>query len=236
MKPGTDSCGSEQGQHKQNNYMFKGIIFDMDGTMVDNMMVHHRAWQRKLRELGLDMSIEEVKEKIHGINEEILERIFGGRFTPEERQQIAWEKEATYREIFKPDLKLIDGLPAFLAHIQTSGLPMAIGTAAPPENAEFVVDHLELGDYFSGVFHAGSVTKGKPDPEIFEKAAASMDLPVSDCLIFEDSVTGAEAAQRAGAKSVIVTTTHARKEFDKYDNILRFIDHYDGLTLDSLRS
>lgn len=216
--------------------MFKGIIFDMDGTMVDNMMVHHRAWQHKLRDLGLDMSIEEVKEKIHGINEEILERIFGDRFTREERRQIAWEKEATYREIFRPDLKLISGLPAFLDHIRATGLPMAIGTAAPPENADFVVDHLELREYFSGVFHAKSVTRGKPDPGIFEKAAASMDLPVADCLIFEDSVTGAEAAHRAGARSVIVTTTHARDEFAKYDNILRFIDHYEGLTLDSLTS
>jgi len=214
--------------------MFKGIIFDMDGTMVDNMMVHHRAWQRKLRDLGLDMSIEEVKEKIHGINEEILERIFGDRFNPEERRQIAWEKEATYREIFLPDLKLIDGLPGFLDHIRSSGIPMAIGTAAPPENAEFVVEHLDLRDYFSGVFHAKSVSKGKPDPEIFEKAAASMDLPVADCLIFEDSVTGAEAAHRAGARSVIVTTTHAREEFAKYDNIIRFIDHYEGLSLNDL--
>ncbi len=214
--------------------MFKGIIFDMDGTMVDNMMVHHRAWQHKLRDLGLDMSIEEVKEKIHGINEEILERIFGDRFNPEERRQIAWEKEATYREIFLPELRLIDGLPAFLDHIRHMGIPMAIGTAAPPENAEFVVKHLELSDYFSGVFHAQSVSKGKPDPEIFEKAAASMDLPAADCLIFEDSVTGAEAAHRAGARSVIVTTTHAREEFAKYDNILRFIDHYEGLSLNDL--
>jgi len=204
--------------------------------MVDNMMVHHRAWQRKLRNLGLDMTIGEVKEKIHGINEEILERIFGDRFTPEERRQIAWEKEATYREIFLPDLKLISGLPAFLNHIRATGLPMAIGTAAPPENAEFVVKHLDLRDYFSGVFHAKSVSKGKPDPEIFEKAAASMELPVADCLIFEDSVTGAEAAHRAGAQSVIVTTTHSKDEFAKYDNILRFIDDYRGLTLDTLTS
>lgn len=211
--------------------MYKGFIFDMDGTMVDNMMVHHRAWQRKLAELGLEMSLEEVKENIHGINEEILERIFGDRFTPEQRRRIAWEKEAAYREIFLPELRLINGLPAFLEKAKAAGIPMAIGTAAPTENVDFVLDNLDLRPYFMGIFDARSVTKGKPDPEIFEKAAASMGLSAAECLIFEDSVTGAEAARRAGANSVIVTTTHAREEFAHFENIVRFIDDFEGLEL-----
>jgi len=91
----------------------KGIIFDMDGTMVDNMMIHHRAWQKQLASLGLEMSLEEVQEKIHGVNHEILERLFGDRFTPAERLQIANAKEAAYREIFLPELQLIDGLAGY---------------------------------------------------------------------------------------------------------------------------
>ncbi len=216
--------------------MSKGVIFDMDGTMINNMMVHHRAWQRKLSEMGLDMTIEEVKEKIHGINEEILARLFGDRFTPEQRKQIAWEKEAAYREIFKPELKLIDGLPAFLDHLQANQVPMAIGTAAPPENADFVMDELQLRPYFAGVFHSKSVTKGKPDPEIFEKAAASMGLKASDCLIFEDSITVAEAAQLSGARAIIVTTTHDQEEFAHFDHIIRFIDHFAGLQWEEIRT
>ncbi len=204
----------------------------MDGTMVDNMMVHHRAWQRKLAELGLPMSLEEIKEKVHGINEEILERLFGERFTPEERRRISWEKEAAYREIFLPDLKLVRGLPVFLEKIKAAGIPMAVGTAAPTENVDFVVDNLNLRPYFTGIFDAKSVTKGKPDPEIFEVAAAAMGLSASECLIFEDSVTGAEAARRAKARSVIVTTTHAREEFEHFENIVRFIEDFEGLGLD----
>ncbi|RME99866.1 MAG: HAD family phosphatase [Bacteroidetes bacterium] len=214
--------------------MFKGIIFDMDGTMVDNMMVHHRAWQHKLAELGLNMSIEEVKEKIHGVNEEILARLFGERFTPDERQQIAWEKEEAYRNIYRPELRLIDGLAAFLDEVKAAGIPMAIGTAAPPENTDFVLDTLELRPYFEGVFHSKSVRKGKPDPEIFELAAASMGLAARDCLIFEDSVTGAEAAKRAGAQVVIVTTTHAVEEFAGYAHILQFIANYEALNRELL--
>ncbi len=212
--------------------MYKGLIFDMDGTMVDNMMVHHRAWQRKLAELGLELSLAEVKEKIHGINEEILERIFGDRFTVEERRRISWEKEAAYREIFLPELRLVRGLPVFLEKMNAAGIPMAVGTAAPTENVDFVLDNLNLRPYFTGVFDAKDVTKGKPDPEIFEVAAASMGLSAADCLIFEDSVTGAEAAKRAGASTVIVTTTHGREEFGHFNHIVRFIEDFEGLELD----
>ena len=213
----------------------KGIIFDMDGTMVDNMMVHHRAWKVKLASLGLEMTLEEVMEKVHGVNVEILERLFGDRFTLEDRIRISDEKEQEYRRIFLQDLKPIDGLIPFLDQLKAKGVPMAVGTAAPPENADFVMDNLQLRDYFEGVFHAKSVAKGKPDPEIFEKAAASMQLEAKDCLIFEDSLTGIETARRAGASAVVVTTTHKKEEFAKFPNVIKFIDDFVGLELEVLK-
>jgi HAD superfamily hydrolase (TIGR01509 family) len=198
-------------------------------------MVHHRAWQRKLNDMGMPMPLEEVMQKVHGINEEILERLFGERLTPEERRQHSWEKEAAYREIFLPELRLVPGLEAFLEKAKAAGIPMAIGTAAPTENVDFVLDQLELRPYFKGIFDAKCVTKGKPDPEIFEKAAASLGFSASDCLIFEDSVTGAEAARRAGAEAIIVTTTHRQEEFAHFDHIIRFIKDFEGLELDLQR-
>ncbi|KAA3639117.1 MAG: HAD family phosphatase [Bacteroidetes bacterium] len=214
--------------------MVKGIIFDMDGTMIDNMMVHHRAWQKTLAGIGLELTLEEVKEKIHGINEEILKRIFGDRFTPEERRRISAEKEAAYRQIFLPELKLLPGLSGFLDELKSADIPMAIGTAAPRENVNFVMENLDLRSYFTGVFDAQSVSRGKPDPEIFEIAAASMGLAPNECLIFEDSVTGAEAAKRAGARSIIVTTTHEVSEFKHFDNIQQFIQDFMGLELENI--
>ncbi|MEM1320101.1 MAG: HAD family phosphatase [Bacteroidota bacterium] len=212
----------------------KGIIFDMDGTMVDNMMTHHRAWQRKLSSLGLEMSIEEVKEKIHGVNEEILERLFGDRFTVEERRQIAWEKEEEYRKIFRSELKLIDGLPELLEALRAAAIPMAVGTAAPPENADFILDSLHLRSYFGATFDAGDVSQGKPHPEIFQKAAAGIGLSPAECLVFEDSPTGIETARRAGATAIAVLTTHSTEEFAHFPHIIRMIKDYRGLQVNDL--
>lgn len=209
----------------------QGIIFDMDGTMIDNMMVHHRAWQQKLAEYGQELSLDEVKERIHGVNEEILEREFGDRFTPEERRQIAAEKEATYRAIYRPELQLISGLTDFLDRLDEKGIPYGIGTAAPGENANFVLDELQLRDRFKTMIHAGHVTKGKPDPEVFEKAANAMEIPLQNCIVFEDSPTGAEAASRGGALSVVLTTTHQAEEFGHLTNIIQFIDNYTSLNI-----
>ncbi|MDX1908344.1 MAG: HAD family phosphatase [Bacteroidia bacterium] len=212
----------------------QGLIFDMDGTMVDNMMVHHRAWQIRLAELGLEMTLEEVHREIHGKNEEIIERLFGDRFTPEERRQVAWEKEARYREVFKDQLRPLDGLMDLLAAAQAAGIPMGIGTAAPPENVHFVLDHLPLRPYFRAVVDSGVVSKGKPDPEVFIRVAEAIGVPVTACLVFEDSPTGAETARRAGCPAFILTTTHAAAEFAHFPHIIGSAPDYRGLDLHEL--
>ena len=208
----------------------RAFLFDMDGTLIDNMMVHHRAWQSQLRSLGIDWSLAEVKEKVHGVNVEILERLFGDRFSPAERRRISDEKEAAYRRIYANELVLLPGLEAFLDRAKLLGIPMAVATAAPADNALWVMKQLQLDRYFSVIRHAGDVQRGKPDPQVFELAADALGVAASDCLIFEDSVTGAEAAKRAEAKAVILTTTHDRAEFADYEHILAFGDDYGAWT------
>lgn len=212
----------------------QAILFDLDGTMIDNMMIHHRAWQQKLRELGLDWSIGKIKQHVHGVNTEILERLFGNRFTPEERQLISWEKEEAYRKIYLPELKLIEGLSTFLEKLHGQNIPMAIGSAAPGENVKFVLDHLDLHKYFPVVYHSGNVSKGKPNPEVYHKAAADLDIPINDCWVFEDSVVGAATAKNAGCPVVIVTTTHSEEEFKEFSHIKKFIRNYNEIEIDDL--
>ena len=212
----------------------RGIIFDLDGTMVDNMMIHHQAWQRKLASLGLHMTIEEVMEEIHGINEEIVLRLFGDRFSQQERSRISWEKEHEYRKIFRNQLQLIEGLPGFLNHVKKASIPMAIGTAAPPENVDFVLDNLNIRQYFSSVLHSRNVSRGKPDPQIFIRSAKNIGVPIEECLVFEDSVIGAQTALNAGCPAVVITTTHKEEEFAHFPHILKFIKDYKGLRLQDL--
>ena len=214
----------------------QAVIFDMDGTMVNNMMIHHYAWQRKLATLGLDWTIEEVKERVHGVNEEILERLFGDRFTPKERAQIAFEKEEAYREIFLPQLKLIDGLAPFLDQLKEANILMAVASAAPPENVDFVLDNLNLRSYFSAVLHSRSVENGKPHPEIYLKTAAALRKNPEDCVVFEDSVVGATAGANAGCPVIVVTTTHDKQEFKAVPNIRKFIADFTEITLEELYS
>ncbi len=212
----------------------KGIIFDMDGTMVDNMMIHHRAWQRKLASLGLELSIEEVHQRIHGVNEEIIGRLFGDRFSPEERRKISAEKEAEYRSIFLPELKLLDGLSGFLDEMAAANIPMAVGSAAPAENIDFVLDNLNLRQYFKTVMHAGHVKNGKPHPEIFENVSAALGIPARHCLVFEDSPTGVTAAMNAGCPAIVVTTTHEKAEFQSFSNVVGFINDFTEVSLESI--
>jgi beta-phosphoglucomutase len=214
------------------NQAIRGILFDMDGTMIDNMMVHHRTWQLFLAELGLDLTLEEVRLTIHGKNEEILARLFGNKYAPYEIAELANLKEARYREVFADDLSLIAGLPEFLADLQAKNIPMAIGTAAPAENVDWAMEQLDLSRYFETVIHAGMVSRGKPDPQVFEMAAAGIGLTAPECLVFEDSPTGVKTALNAGCPCVVVLTSHMMQEFADFPNVVAYITDFKGLKTD----
>lgn len=212
----------------------KAVLFDMDGTMIDNMMVHHKAWQTKLSEVGIELSLEEVHQRIHGVNVELLEREFPSRFTLEERIQISKEKEETYRQIFAPDLALLAGLSELLFELKSKNILLGVGSAAPPENVDFVMNSLDLWHYFASVRHSGDVQRGKPDPQVYELLIADLEVKPEDCIIFEDTPTGAMAASASGAQVIVVTTTHQKEEFSNIPGIKLFISDFTEITFATL--
>jgi HAD superfamily hydrolase (TIGR01509 family) len=219
-----------------NAYRPKAFIFDLNGTMIDDMQYHTQAWFGILNnDLGTNMSWDAVKQEMYGKNEELLLRVFGpGRFTPDEMHHWSLEKERRYQEAFQPHLKLIAGLDGFLKTAWQSGVQQAVGTAAIPMNVDFVLDSLQIRRYFSAVVTADDVARSKPDPETFLKAARQLGIEPQQCLVFEDAPKGVEAAQNAGMQAVVLTTMHAESAFTKYENIFAFVADYTDPVLETL--
>ena len=212
--------------------MEKAFLFDLNGTMIDDMQFHLKAWYHILNDdLGANVSWEETKSHMYGKNSELLIRIFGkDRFTPEEMDRLSVEKEKRYQQEYKPQLKLLPGLLQFLEKAQAMNIPMAIGSAAILFNIDFVLDNLNIRHFFKAIVSAEDVDISKPHPETYLKAAQLLGVDPANCLVFEDAPKGVEAAQNAGMPSVVLTTMHEEDEFAVYNNIIRYTKDYTHLS------
>lgn len=207
------------------------FIFDLNGTMIDDMHYHLKVWHEVLNDLGANLSVDQVRSHMYGKNDELLARIFGeGKFTQEQVDQISKHKEDLYQEIYRPHLQLLPGLNTFLEQAHAAGIKIAIGSAAIPYNIDFVLDNLKIRHYFQTIVSAHDVLMSKPHPEVFLKAAQQMGVEPDLCIVFEDAPKGVEAAQNAGMKCVVITSMHQEHEFGAYQNILRFVQNYHPLS------
>ena len=218
------------------NKKYKGFIFDLNGTLIDDMKYHTDAWYEILtNELGADLSYEKLKKEMYGKNAELLVRVFGeDYFGEEEIESHSINKEKRYQKLYKPHLKLINGLEIFLAKADRQKVAMGIGSAAIMFNVDFVLDNLDIRRYFKSLISADEVNLSKPDPETFLKGADELGLDPANCLVFEDAPKGVEAARNAGMDAVVLTTMHGKEEFSQYDNIIGFISDYNNPLLERL--
>jgi len=197
------------------------VIFDMDGVIIDSNPFHKISLRLFCEKYGFHLSDEELVKKIYGrTNKEWIANLFGN-LSKEELSRYGEEKESLFREVFKNDIRALDGLPEFLASLKQNNIPIAIGTSAPRSNVDFVLEHTSLGEYFSVILDESDVEHGKPNPEIYLKVAARLGYEPSRCIVFEDSLSGVESARRAGAKVVGVATTHSVEELSHTDFIIR---------------
>jgi len=218
------------------NNMTKAFLFDLNGTMIDDMDYHTDAWFDILNnELGANLSREEVKLHMYGKGEEMLVRVFGDeRFTADEMARLVKNKEQAYQAAFRPRLKLIKGLDIFLEKAYNAGIKMAIGSAAIEYNIDFVLDGLDIRKYFPVIISADRVKESKPDPETFLTCAEGLGLKPQECIVFEDNPKGVESALQGGMKSIVITTMHEEHEFTGLPNILKFIEDYNDPFMDQL--
>jgi beta-phosphoglucomutase family hydrolase len=213
---------------------YQAFLFDLNGTMIDDMNYHIRAWHSLLISFGADLTLSQMKQECYGKNNEMLERIFPGRFSDAEKEKIGSEKEAAYRKSFLPELKLIDGLSYFLESVHAAGIKTAIGSAAISLNIDFVLDGLNIRRFIDAVVSADDVANSKPHPETFLKCSEALSVKPEHCLVFEDAPKGVEAALNAGMDCMVITTMHAPEEFDVYKNVTGFIDTYNDDLLQRL--
>ena len=211
------------------------IIFDMDGTLMNNNPYHFKAWQAFYTKYNRSISLDDYKTEISGhTSVEIFQTFFGKVMTPEEITTHANEKNLLYRELYKPYIKPLDGLIAFLQEIYAAGIPMNIATSGSPANVRFMFEHIPIAHYFKHVVDASEVIHGKPDPEIFLKAAQYANADPTKCIAFEDSFAGIASAKAAGMKVVGITTMEKREEMTNTDLVIDDYTHVNLAMLEKL--
>lgn len=191
----------------------KAYIFDMDGTLTDNMHFHHEAWMRfiKLKKLGIDAATFE-RNYHKGTLIEVMARFFPTLKTEEELRQVGNEKEALYRNTYGQFLKPLPGLHLFLKQLKQKNIPVGLATMGDQNNLEMTLKQLEITSYFHSTTGGDQVKQGKPHPEIFLRAAEKIGVDPQDCLAFEDTQSGLTAAQAAGMQVVGVATQFSEKK------------------------
>ena len=206
--------------------MVKGVVFDMDGTLVDNMEFHKQAWFDFLARYEISITEEEFHEKNIGIITEIIPKFFPGKLSATEIITLGLEKESVYRNLYRSHIQALPGLDFFLQTLSNSNVSMALATAADKGNIDFTIDALGIRSYFSAITGSEEVTHGKPHPDVYLKSAAKLKLKPTECVAFEDTPSGIRSALAAGMQVVGVATTHSRKELMLFP-LLAIIENYE---------
>jgi beta-phosphoglucomutase family hydrolase len=191
-----------------------GFLLDMDGVVCHNMPAHEEAWTDFFRGHGIEIDLRDFRENTMGMpTREVLRYYFKREVPPEEAHAAAVVKETLYRRLYLPRRAPAEGLMPFLKGARAGGYRVGLGTGSKDDNVTFILDGLELRPWFDAVVDGGMVTKGKPDPETFLILADKLKVAPKNCVVFEDSLLGEEAARRAGMAVVAITTSHRADEF-----------------------
>lgn len=191
----------------------RAFIFDMDGTIVDNIPYHFKAWEEVFQNHGRVFDPVSFHARNTGTIEETVRKFFGEDLSLEEVYRVGEEKESAYRRLYQPHVKELDGLSELLNHAGARGIGTALATMGGQANIDLVLDKLGVSALFQFIIGGHQVSKGKPDPEIFQKAIQHFGLEPAQTLVFEDSHPGVKAALAAGSEVIGITTTHSQEEF-----------------------
>ena len=188
------------------NRHFKGVIFDMDGVLVDSEPLHQRAWKQTLGELGIPLTDEQFRQLMGKTTRQIFSLYFEKHGIQADLEYWSFKKDEAYRALVHRELQPLDGVVPFVMYLNSRKIRMAVASSAVRLNVQAALDCLKLEGMFQAVLSVEDITHPKPDPEIYLTAAAQLGLAPVDCAVIEDSLPGIQSARQAGAFVVGITS------------------------------
>lgn len=193
-----------------------GVIFDMDGVLIDSAAPHLMSWQRLAEEQGGRVTPQQFAATFGRHNRDIVPLLFGA-VSPDRLTELADRKEEIYRDLVRGNPPLIPGASELIRALHDAGALLAVGSSGPLANIELVLKALGVRTMVSVIVSAADVTRGKPDPQVFTLACTRLGLSPARCVVIEDAPVGIEAAVAAGTRAVAVCTYHPRDAFPQAD-------------------
>lgn len=215
-----------------NSSLPAGVVFDMDGVLIDSNPFHVRKWVEMLKEHGVPYDPRDLSTQVIGQrNDTAFRYFFGPQLSEADIEHLSEELEARFRAAFRPEP--LRGLETLVRACHAARVPMAVASSAMTKNIEFVVDRLGLRRYFRYLVSGDEVSRPKPDPEIYLKTARKMGLDPIGCVAFEDSFVGLESARGAGMKCVAIASTFPIEELKSRADLA--VESFEDLSLERLR-
>jgi len=210
------STTGNEGGVNENQSGCIGVIFDMDGVLVDSAGAHLESWKLMAQEHGLSVTESQVAATFGRQNRDIIPVLFG-EVSERRLKALGDRKEELYRNLVRGRTPLVEGAADLVRGLADRGAKLAIGSSAPRANIDLVLEAMGLSALFGVVVSGDEVTRGKPDPQVFTMACDRLGIVPARCVVIEDAPAGVTAAKRAGAKGVAVLIHHERDAFDGAD-------------------
>jgi beta-phosphoglucomutase len=203
------------------------VIFDVDGVLVDSYRAHFASWRQLYGELGHDYSEAAFASDFGRRSADILRRTLGDALSEQQIHALDQRKEALFRDILRREFPAMSGAVELIDALVADGFRLAVGSSAPLENVELSLEELGRAASISAIVAGADVTRGKPDPQVFQLAAQRLGVSPELCAVVEDAVHGIEAAHRAGMVAIALTGTASREQLAEADLI---VDHLSQLS------
>ena len=207
--------------------MIKGIIFDMDGTIVDSLPYHHEAWKIFFNENKVENFSEKLNEYKGGGTLDLMRTVYGNQYSKKELKKMSEDKEKIFRKIYKGEIKQILGFKNFLDELKSKDIMVGLASNAIRKNVSMIINELEIYDYFDSIICGDEVINGKPNPEMFNETIDRFNINKDECLIFEDSLEGVLAAKNSGVKVIGITSSSSNKVLKDAGCVMSISDYLD---------